>query len=171
MTIAISLKVNDGVVLASDSATTMTSQDGQSMVNVYNNANKIFNLRKGYPIGAVTWGHGSFGPASVATLAKDFRSLISAGGSEELEHDSYTMENVAERFVGFMYDHHYGPAFKDWQEKPLTGFVIAGYSARESVAEEWTVNFQGDTRPELQPLRHQQHNLLSMSWEFLDSTL
>jgi 20S proteasome alpha/beta subunit len=42
MTIAVSLKVNDGVVLAADSATTLIGQspDGSvGVVNVYNNAN------------------------------------------------------------------------------------------------------------------------------------
>jgi len=39
MTVAITLKVNDGVVLAADSASTIIDQDGR-VVNVYNNANK-----------------------------------------------------------------------------------------------------------------------------------
>ena len=43
MTIAISLKVNDGVVLASDSATTILGGDptGRTgVINIYENANK-----------------------------------------------------------------------------------------------------------------------------------
>lgn len=44
VTIAVSLKVNDGLVLATDSASTMSSSGG--VENVYNNANKVYNLRK-----------------------------------------------------------------------------------------------------------------------------
>jgi len=52
MTIAISLKVQDGIVLAADSASTLTGSIGQGMigvVNVYENANKISNLKKKLP--------------------------------------------------------------------------------------------------------------------------
>ena len=58
MTIAISMKVNDGIVLATDSASTMISvrdDDKANVVNIYDNTNKIFNLRKGFHIGAITW--------------------------------------------------------------------------------------------------------------------
>src|SRR3954469_16263765 len=68
MTIAISLKVNDGLVLAADSASTLLVQGPGGAIgvaNVYNNANKIFNLKKNIPVGAVTWGLGSIGNASM----------------------------------------------------------------------------------------------------------
>ncbi len=45
MTIAITLKVNDGLVLAADSASTIVATDelgNAGVINVYNNANKIF---------------------------------------------------------------------------------------------------------------------------------
>lgn len=57
MTIAICLKVHDGIVLASDSASTLLtigSDQNTSITNIYNNTNKIFNLYKGLPIGAIT---------------------------------------------------------------------------------------------------------------------
>jgi hypothetical protein len=76
MTVALSIKVHDGLVLASDSAATIyaSDQDGNlATVNVYNNANKVFNLRRGLPIGGMVWGAGSIGRASIATLAKDLR--------------------------------------------------------------------------------------------------
>ena len=57
MTIAVSLKVNDGVVLASDSASSLIAKDPSGnigVINIYENANKVFNLRKGLPIGLIT---------------------------------------------------------------------------------------------------------------------
>jgi len=79
VTIAINLKVNDGVVLAADSATTFVDQAG-NVVKVYNHANKVFNLCKGLPIGAITWGSGSIGKASISTLAKDLRRRLRTRG-------------------------------------------------------------------------------------------
>jgi hypothetical protein len=42
MTIVVTVKINDGIVLAADSATTFSDQQG-AVVKIYNNANKAFN--------------------------------------------------------------------------------------------------------------------------------
>jgi 20S proteasome alpha/beta subunit len=59
LTIAVAVQVHDGVVLASDSATTLTdpSKTGsESILNVYNNANKIFNgAVPDNPFGGLSW--------------------------------------------------------------------------------------------------------------------
>ena len=104
MTVAIALQVHDGIMLASDSALTLNdpSKTGpESILNVYNNGNKIFNLHKGLPIGAVFYGAGSIGTSSVPTLVKDLRWRFS-GGSDchkdwALNHDNYSIESVIER--------------------------------------------------------------------------
>lgn len=161
MTIAISLKVNDGVVLAADSASTLIGSDqaGQptSVMNVYNNANKVFNLRKGLPIGAISWGSGSIGPASITTLAKDLRQRFTDNGDWCIDSDSYSIRDIAERVRDFMFDEHYKPAFKDWSadDKPVLGFVVAGYSSGEALAEEYQFLITGDDTPPLVPLRTQ----------------
>jgi ATP-dependent protease HslVU (ClpYQ) peptidase subunit len=71
MSIIVSLKINDGVVMAADSATTF------AIGQIYENANKIVNLIKGLPIGVMTCGSGGAGNASITTLlricASDFR--------------------------------------------------------------------------------------------------
>lgn len=79
MTIAISVKVHNGVVLAADSASTLSgiTPTGQvGVVNIFTTARKIFNLYKGLPIGLITWGSGSIGHASISTLAKDLRQKL-----------------------------------------------------------------------------------------------
>lgn len=136
MTIAVCVKVNDGLVLAADSATTLYGRDqaGNSYIqNVYNNANKVFNLCKGLPVGAVTWGGGSIGAASIATLSKDLRRRFAgedaAHLSWKLDSNSYTIQAVADQFRTFFYDEMYVPAFASWTEKPEIGFLVAGYSA------------------------------------------
>jgi hypothetical protein len=143
MTIAISMKVNDGIVLAADSAATIlgrTPSGATGVVNIYDKANKVFNLRKGFPIGAITWGSGSIGQSSISTLAKDFRELITKPGPEEINPDNYTIQEIANKFKQFIFDQNYIEAFRDWTEKPILGFMIVGYSSRQPLAEEWKID-------------------------------
>jgi hypothetical protein len=116
LTIAVLVKVNDGLVFASDSAATVTQTlpTGQlGVVNIYNNANKIFNLHKGLPIGAMSAGLGNIGSASISTLAKDLRQLFSSDSEThpdwKLDRSSYSMDEVVQRVKTFFYDEHYQP--------------------------------------------------------------
>lgn len=173
MTIAISLKVNDGVVLAADSASTLTGQDEQGhptdVVNVYNHANKVFNLRKGLPIGAITWGAGAIGTESISTLAKDLRRRFS--GEDETHADwaispsGYSVRDIAARVREFMYEERYVPAVADWPEdraKPSLGFVVAGYSSGATMAEEYQFLIAGGVCPPPEALRDQE--LSGVTW-------
>lgn len=144
MTIALTIKVNDGIVLAGDSASTLATQT--TVLNVYNNANKIFNLCKGLPIGLITWGLGSIGGTSISTLAKDLRWRFSGEDPAhipwKLDPATYTLKDVADRVREFMYDEKYVPADQVAQaagEPPATslGFFVAGYSAGADQAEEY----------------------------------
>lgn len=151
MTIAISLKINDGLVLAADSASTMIQfheVNGQSaVVNVYNNANKIFNLHKGLPIGAVTWGMGSIAGASISTIVKDLRDRFSGRDAQhrdwKINPNNYRIEDVAMRLREFIYEELYLPATKEWQgaAKPVIGFMVGGYSKSEGFAQKFAEEF------------------------------
>ena len=142
MTIAMSMKVNDGIVLAADSASTIMAQTphGVGVINIYDKANKIFNLRKGLPIGAITWGSGSIGHASISTLVKDFRKLITLDEEWKIEINNYTIEDVANKFKKFIFDINYVNEFQSWKDKPNLGFMIVGYSSGETLAEEWKID-------------------------------
>ena len=115
MTIAISIKVNDGVVIASDSATTMVARDPRGnigIMNIYQNADKIFNLRKETPVGAITWGSGSIGNSSISTLSKDFRNLINSNEEKwKVDPEDYSIEDIAIKYKKFMFDDNYEKAF------------------------------------------------------------
>ncbi len=152
MTIAISIKVNDGVVLAADSATTLLALDPQHgapvVVNVYNSANKVFNLRKGLPIGVITWGAGNIGAASISTLLKDLRQRLSS--AQETHHDwvieenQYSVLTIADKVRQFFFDEKYTPAFAQVPEeiRPVLGFIVAGYSSGSNFAEEYLIQIQ-----------------------------
>ena len=72
MTIAIALKINDGIVLATDSASTIVGEENEdgvrSVYYTYFTADKLFNLKKGSRIGAMTWGNGSINNESAIIL-------------------------------------------------------------------------------------------------------
>lgn len=142
MTIAVALKVNEGVVLGSDSASSMLVMDAsgnpKGLINVYVNANKIFNLRKDLPIGAVTWGAGSIGTASISLLAKDLRQRFTDDALHadwHIDPSSYKMEDVAARFREFFFSEHYEPANAAAKIPSTLGFLVAGYSTGQSMAE------------------------------------
>jgi len=158
MTIAISIKVNDGVVLAADSASTLLGEfpgGKRGVVNIYNNANKVFNLYKGKPIGAITWGVGSIGPSSIETLMKDFRRDVLVKREYGFEKDSYTIKNIADRFKAFIYDEHFVRVYGDPTKGPPLGFVIAGYSTGSGYAEEYSIDIRGGVQPVPVPLRQE----------------
>jgi len=146
MTFAVCIKINDGIVLAADSAATILGRNasGEIVANIYENAEKVFNLRKGRPIGMVAWGLGAIGSESIPTLARDLRARLSEGGVDELRA-GYSLRDVAERAKAFFYDEKYQPMFGELppEEQPSFGFVVAGFSGDGGEPEEYvfrTVN-------------------------------
>jgi hypothetical protein len=157
VTVAVALKVHDGLVLAADSASTLMGIDptgsSSNVLNVYNTANKIFNLRRGLPIGAVTWGSGAIGPASISTLAKDLRKRFAGDDPNNanwaLDPDSYSVRDVADTVREFMYEEHYLREFGSNQYRPPLSFLVGGYSSGERLAEAYHVEISvgGDCPP------------------------
>jgi hypothetical protein len=156
MTIAISVKVHDGLVLTADSASTLIrSVSGtHEVLNVYNNANKIFNLCKGLPIGGMTWGSGSIGNASITTIAKDLRRRFAGNepsfASWHLDPASFTVESVANRAAEF-FEEKCKPLPKDQQ--PRFGFMVAGYSAGAPFSESWVIDVADGAKPVVTKVR------------------
>ena len=142
MTIVVSVKVTDGIVLASDSATTFVDNAGTA-VKVYNNANKIFNLVKGLPLGAMTFGSGSIGTASIATLTKDMRRKFSERASDYyFDAENYTVEDVAQKCQRFFQD-QFNAAYPDGLPNASMGYRVLGYGSADSLAQGWEF-FVGD---------------------------
>ena len=133
--------------MAADSASSLvrTNADGTQVIcNVYNNADKVFNLvRRGpinYPVGAVTFGAGSIGPASISTLVKDFRKRSAELGDPlYIDPQNYTVQGVATLFRQFILEDKYNAEFGSQSGKPDLGFIIAGYSSGADVAEDYSL--------------------------------
>jgi hypothetical protein len=142
MTIAIALKVGDGIILGADSASTLSAAGG--VANVYFNAEKLVNLVKGKPIGLLTYGLGGLDGRSITALARDLREELTNGtGATPFGLNSYTMQDLAERVKRFFYDDRYVPEFALRPDKQAMGFLIAGFSAGARKSELWTVEVDG----------------------------
>jgi hypothetical protein len=151
MSIAVVIGVHDGLVIASDSASALTISVAPGTIagvaNVYDNANKIFNLYKGKPIGCVTFGAGSIGNSSISTLIKDLRAALMGPKEKaialgiEFDPDNYTMEGVSKAIAKFLGD--------ECQKQPTAtqlnltiGLLVGGYSTNGSLGESWHVEIQ-----------------------------
>ena len=116
MTIVVTVKVTDGLVLAADSASTFYVPTGVALVTkIYNHANKIFNLRKVWPVGAMVYGAGGIGASSVETLSKDLRRRFSDEKDDAyyLHKKTYTIEDVAKKARQFLFEETYRKTYGD----------------------------------------------------------
>jgi hypothetical protein len=145
VTIIVCVKINDGLVVASDSTTSFFRADDK-FVQSYDNANKIFNLYKGLPIGAMTCGAGNLGAASISTLSKDLRRLLngedSIHASWAIDKAAYTMKDIADKTHAFISDAAKAADTDVW----LTYWVF-GYSAGRPLPEVWRIAFNGRDYP------------------------
>lgn len=143
MTVAVVVKVFDGIVVAADSATTMPLTNGGAQV--YNGANKIFHLHRDLPVACLTWGLGNIGDASISTLAKDLRGRLMGRDATwpewELAPGAYTVEQIAERVVEMFFDDLYVTEFGGKPPVPgaSLGLLVAGYSAQARQPEVWKI--------------------------------
>jgi hypothetical protein len=146
VTIVVTMKVTDGIVLAADSAATFYGV-GQSPFKIYNNANKIFNLVRGCPVGALVYGAGSIGSASVETLSKDLRTLFRESGVGDTYHvdtSQYTIESIANLARLFLFDTSYKVAYPTGLQGFYMGYRVCGYSANASLSEIWEFSIVND---------------------------
>ena len=137
MTVLVSVKINDGVVMAADSASSFASG------LIYHHAQKIVNLQKGVPIGAMVTGAGGIGNESIDTLLKDLRRRFSGNDLAytdwKLDPAGCTVEQVAVRVREFLFEEKSRPHGADvW-----TKVRICGYSAGRPLAEVWEIQLMG----------------------------
>lgn len=146
MTIAVVTKVGDGIILGADSAATLGLNGG--VENVFFNAEKVFNLRKGFPIGAVTYGLGGMDGRSISSLAKDLRAELTDPGPLQLK-TGWSVKDVATRVREFFYERHYTAQFgapltaADPEQRSGMGMMIAGISDGHQKAEVWGFEIDG----------------------------
>jgi len=160
MTICVAVKVHDCIVFAADSASSLVETsltDGRALIaNVYAHGNKVFNLRKGLPIAAMTCGMGNIGPMSISTLAKDLRARLSSDDEGwGLDRNAYSIQEVAEKSRKFFFEEQY----QALDPKPAGDhefqFWIGGNGAGETHGEIWRIRIVNGEGPEPESLAGQ----------------
>lgn len=133
MTVCVAVRVNECIVFAADSATTLSIRlpNGRESQNVFRHGHKVFNLYKGLPIGTLAYGTGNIGRASVSMLMKDFRELITRGPTPwRINPSQYTLEEVTEKLRAFLFTDKFqklDPA-PVWSQQ--MGIYVGGYSSQ-----------------------------------------
>lgn len=156
VTVALHVKVFDGIVLATDSATTfqvLVTPPGVGppvlLHQVYNNADKIFHLHRQLPVAAMTFGLGAVGPASISSLSKSFRLQLMGRDPnypDSLDIDNFTVEDVAKRASAMFAQAATDAGMTQWPDAPDgLGYVVAGMSTDCDQAEVWSLKFEGAT--------------------------
>lgn len=144
MTVCVAVKVHDCIVFAADSATSLSATDAsgnQVIINIYENANKVFNLHKGLPICAMTAGIGNFGPSSISTMSKDLRRLFMSQDADwMLNPQKYTLEEVAQKARRYFFDKRFMAI--DPAPQGTFDYWIGGYSSDAELGEIWRIQIQ-----------------------------
>lgn len=135
MTVCVSVKVHDCIVFAADSASTLVDGNGD-VQNVFNNADKVFNLHRRLPIAAMTCGMGHIQGRSISNLAKELRRDLT-NGSYTLDCGAYQIQDVVASAHDF-FRQRYGAI----PSEPGHGldFFIGGYGANAAHGEVWKIS-------------------------------
>ena len=139
MTVCVAVKVYDCIVLAADSAVTISGNEG--IRNVWQHGNKVFHLHNHLPIAAMTAGMGSFGPASVSQLAKDLRILLSSSVRDGGLAGDYTIRQAIDTANNFFFG-AYSKHVPTPDKSHTFDFWIGGYGAQGFEGEIWKCGIQ-----------------------------
>ncbi|WP_139165969.1 hypothetical protein [Paracoccus tibetensis] len=132
-----SIKVHDCIVFAADSASTLVDAQG-AVQNVFNNADKVFNLHRRLPIAAMTCGMGHIAGRSISNLAKEFRRDLMNG----LDEENYQIADVVQAAHSF-FDDKYSAILSERGHG--FDFFISGYGSDAAHGEVWKISIVAGT--------------------------
>ena len=137
MTICVSVKTQDGIVLGTDSMSTVTLYGSTGMDKTYSNARKLAQIGD-LPVGVFIYGAGNLGPRTVFSHILEYSKA-----NRNLET---TVQGIAEGLVEHILPEY--ERFADVSEyKPVLGLYVAGYSPDSTLPEEWEIEFSSSTTP------------------------
>lgn len=140
MSIVVSVKVRNGIVLGTESMTQiyMRSPEGQmGIAQTYSNAKKLFGVAQ-LKMGVMSYGAGNIGNRSIQGLLEDFSENVDKNIKQGKEEAFDSVEKVTTHLSEFLIQ-EYSEQLKGLkeEEKPLVGIFIGGYSNKTTFPEEW----------------------------------
>lgn len=135
MSIVVSVKVCDAIILGADSTTQLTNRDRDGnihWVQSFHHARKLFPI-KGLNIGILTYGVGNIGKRSVESYLLDYTAQLQEENVREI-----TIQMITERLMEFL-AYHYNEQYSSLpaEQWPTLGIYVAGYSPGSKLAEEY----------------------------------
>ena len=156
MTIAISIRIGEGLVYAADStSTSFETINGVSVLaQSFHHAQKLMQIRD-YPLGVLTFGLGLIGTRNLESLLTEYESQLLPVQIA----DNYDVSTIAQGILAFIketYDAAFPrpdlpPALPDMpplapmDNRPAMGIVVGGYSHGEFKPEEYVLTFPDGT--------------------------
>jgi len=175
MTIAISTKIGEGLVYATDSTTTMfetfdtASRKESRLAQSFHHARKLMQL-EAYPVGIMTYGLGHIAARNLESLVAEFERNVLTPSYAVTPHP-FTIEGFANQlhqFLAAKYDAVHPPPTPAQPGDPVPaderiglGVVIGGFSTGEFYPDEW-----GFVLPYSPParVRHNQTSDFGVRW-------
>ena len=170
MSVAIIVKVNEGLVFGADSAATIQGRVERSgvaydgVLKTYYNARKLLQIGD-FPIGVLTWGTAFIGSRTVESLVREWEydaHWQSLAGYEQRykgsEQANFQVKECAERlreYLSQVYTEEFGE--QPEQSPPITGVVVAGYSHGGFFPEIWRFVLPLDVDDQIHNLRPDQN--------------
>ncbi len=170
MSIVVAVRVSDGLVIAADSASTLTvaTPDGKQIgvAKVFNNATKVMQLRD-YPIAVATWGAGSIGARTISSLVGEYSNTRA-----RVEPKMLKVETEARDLQKFLKGFHEKTHPKSaGQVAPEFGVLVGGYSGTEFFPEEYLFGVPGDEFAPHRPPRPDGAQNFGAGWHGLTDSL
>jgi hypothetical protein len=161
MSIVASVKVNDGIVLGADSATTISAQVAPNIiqpVKTYQNAQKIYRVTD-LKVAILTYGIGNIGQRSITSLIYEFNNSI----VREKFNSENSIEEIANSLLVFIkgkYDEAFSQIEMPHRNQLQLGMFVAGFSDSDIMASEWEFSLPSDTA--VKKVREQ--SSIGLSW-------
>lgn len=155
MSIAVAVKVNDGLVLAADSTVVISGGapgGPPTILKTYDHGRKLADI-KDYPIGTLTWGVSTLGSRTIESLISEYE--FSLPSAQDPQAQGFQVRTIAENLRLFLrqrYEAEFGLISPQAAPRlPSLGILVSGYSAGSYFPEQYLFDFP--LIPELQ-VRH-----------------
>ncbi|HEU0132903.1 MAG TPA: hypothetical protein VFQ85_18125 [Mycobacteriales bacterium] len=145
MTVAVLVKVWEGLVLAADATATVASADGRARAG--RRGRTVFALHDRLPVAAVTWGAAETGAATVPMLVAELRRRLAGQDPARPEWalgGRWSVRSVADRLVDLAWE---APPERPPPGVDPAGLLVAGFSPGAEHGEAWRVDLAPGARP------------------------
>jgi hypothetical protein len=147
LTICVSVRVAEGLVMAADSAAILQGEvNGQrGVVQTYSYATKVSQARD-FPMGVMSWGLGSINSRSIQSLIMEWENGYTSKAK-------FQVKRVADDLLTFILD-RYDAAYPNPTQEQTLGMFVGGYSDGEFFSKQYSCELPGErawqeVRPDL----------------------